>query len=230
MKRSLLVFMLLITCGCATENQSASFSGNPSKFLVQLDQLPSPDFTVYQSVKVVNSDWLVPTLSDKLNQAGFVTATQIWYSRADLTQSSVFSVSNGPSDINATVARFGTATGATLALSLLIQALDMRAGAQPISTGALGDGAHAISQISTLQSAVGDIPDVQITVIWRYSNLINSVVIHGRYGGARLDDALAVAHQQAANELSGGPPQPTLPASTPTATPTTATTPTATPG
>jgi hypothetical protein len=44
---------------------------------------------------------------------------------------------------------------------------------------------------------------VQITVAWRVGNVVNLLVLRGRYGGARLDDALILAHRVTSTELAG---------------------------
>jgi hypothetical protein len=36
---------------------------------------------------------------------------------------------------------------------------------------------------------------VQITLEWRVANIINVLVVRGRYGGTRLDDALTLAQR-----------------------------------
>jgi hypothetical protein len=42
---------------------------------------------------------------------------------------------------------------------------------------------------------------VEITVEWRVNNLLDILVVRGRYGGTRLDDALLLAHRQTVPEL-----------------------------
>jgi hypothetical protein len=70
--------------------------------------------------------------------------------------------------------------------------LDTADGAAAVSTGPLGDEAHADSIV---RSTPGGLQAVQITLEWRNSNVLNLLVVRGRYGGTRLDDALVLAHR-----------------------------------
>ncbi len=79
-----------------------------------------------------------------------------------------------------------------------VSRLDKVTGATPTSTGALGDAAHATTRIATSADGVAAI---EITVEWRVDNLLDILVVRGRNGGTRLDDALLLAHRQTAIEL-----------------------------
>jgi hypothetical protein len=69
----------------------------------------------------------------------------------------------------------------------------------PVSTGPLGEGGHA----TTTQGTVEGVGALQIVVVWRVDNLINSLVAEGRLGGLQLDQILPVAAAQTANERAG---------------------------
>jgi len=139
------------------------------------------DFTVYDAAHPI----------DASASAGFEAASTVRY-----TRTADFATSNGPLDITSTVERFATPSGAADAYKRDLPALDA-ADATPLSTGPLGDAAHADAVV---RDTPGGQQAVQITVEWRVANLLNILIVRGRYGGARLADALTLAHRQTANE------------------------------
>jgi hypothetical protein len=69
----------------------------------------------------------------------------------------------------------------------------------PVSTGPLGDGGLA----TTTQGTIDGVGAIQIIVVWRVDNLIDSLVAEGRLGGLQLDQILPLAAAQTANERAG---------------------------
>lgn len=175
------------------------FSGDPSRFLLRLDQLVSPDFRVYDAAHSLDAAAIATPdagVVRRLQQGGLQAASTVRYSRLVNFDTRDFATADGPLDVISTVERFATTAGATAVYGADIRARDA-SGENPVSTGSLGDAAHADSVV---RDTGGGAQAVQITVEWRLDNLVNILVVRGRYGGARLVDALMLAHRQAANE------------------------------
>ena len=184
--------LILVGCGSAAPALSTA---DPIHYLITIDQLVAPDFTVTSTAAHVDAATLAggdATLASALTTNGLQSAASVEYQR-DVD----FSTSNGPIDIVATVERFGAATKASSAYAATVAHLDSLAGAVPTSTGPLGDQAHAISVVKNTPAAI---PAVEITFVWRVGNLVNIIVARGRYGGTRIDDALTLAGLQTQNE------------------------------
>jgi hypothetical protein len=181
--------------GCGSPAPGA-LRGAAQGYILTIDQLPSPDFTVYQAPAAVGAGWLDKEGAASLGRDGFQQAATVEYYRQV-----ALDTSNGPITVTAAVARFAAAGGAAAAMSLLDTALDHRSGAAVVSTGPLGDGGHAITQMSTLDG----VSVSQIVMVWRVDNLVNSITGQGRFGGITLDDLLTVAHAQTADEEQAGP-------------------------
>ena len=198
MRRAFLVSCVataaLAACGSTGDSASHLLHATPAHYLLTLDQLATPDFTVVQAAHSVDLATLTggdATLQRQVQGDGFTAAASIQFFRqVDLA------TSNGPIEIIATVESFQDADGAHRSYARDAQRRDATRGEVPTSTGALGDEAHADSVVMT---APGGIPVVQITVEWRVANLIDTIIVRGRYGGARLDDALLLAHRMTAN-------------------------------
>ncbi len=180
--------------GCGSAGAPLA-TGNPTRYLITIDQLVAPDFTVSSAATHVTAD----TLADgdaapaaALRTDGLQTAARVEYQRA-----ADFSTANGPLDVVATAMQFASVAGATSAYSSAVRTLDALPGATPTSTGPLGDEAHAISVVKTTTSGLSA---VEITLEWRVDNIVNILITRGRYGGTRLDDALVLAGLQTANE------------------------------
>jgi hypothetical protein len=141
-------------------------TGEAQGYLITLDQLPSPDFTVYQAPAAVGAGWLDAQGSAALGRDGFQQASEVEFYRQV-----ALDTSNGPITVTAVVARFAAATGAASAMQVLDAALDQRPGATAVSTGPLGDGAHAITQMATLNG----VSITQVVVVWRVDNLVDSL-------------------------------------------------------
>jgi hypothetical protein len=184
--------------GCASATAALS-TIDPVHDLITIDQLVVPGFTVTSPSEHV----LAPTLgggdaalTSALDGSGLQSAAQVEFQRGV-----DFSTSNGPLDIVATVERFAAVSGASTSYVAGVRHLDAIPGAVPTSTGPLGDAAHAINVVRTTPGAL---QAVEITVIWRVRNLVNIVVVRGRYGGTRLNDALVLAGLQTRNESRPG--------------------------
>lgn len=189
----MLLFVLALS-GCGSAGAPLA-TGNPTSYLIRIDQLVTPDFTVSSAATHVTADTLAggnSALAAALRADGLQTAARVEYQRA-----AEFSTANGPLDVVATAMQFASVAGATSAYTTGVRTLDALPGATPTSTGPLGDEAHAISVVKT---TTGGLSAVEITLEWRVDNIVNILITRGRYGGTRLDDALVLAGMQAANE------------------------------
>lgn len=185
---------VLALSGCGSGG-AALATGNPTSYLITIDQLVAPDFTVSSPATHVTAATLAngdAAVAAALGTDGFQSAARVEYQRA-----ANFSTANGPLDVVATAMQFASVAGAASAYSASILQLDALSGATPTSTGPLGDEAHAISVVKT---TTGGLSAVEITLEWRVNNILNILITRGRYGGTRLDDALLLAHLQMANE------------------------------
>jgi len=190
--------VVLSGCGSSAAAGPSLSTGDPAHYLVKLSDLPSPDFTVQQAAHAADAAELAnenATRAVRLTQDGLQAGAAVRYFRiVDLA------TANGPIDVVNSVERFATTAGAGTAYAADVQDLDAAVGAAPISTGGLGDEAHAVSLVRTASSGV---QAVQITLEWRVANVVNILVLRGRYGGTRLDDALVLAHRTTTRELAG---------------------------
>jgi len=196
-RRALPVFALVAcVAGCAGSG-SGLYTGNPVRYLIALDQLVEPNFSVSSTAAFVDASALAggdTAVAAALSHDGLHSAARVEFQRAE-----DFSIANGPIDIVATVERFGSDAGASTAYNADVRRLDGGSGATPISTGPLGDETHATSVVKTTS---GGLSAVEITIEWRVGNLINIIVARGRYGGTRLEDVLVLANRQTANEVN----------------------------
>jgi hypothetical protein len=196
-------FVAVVAAGCGQAAAPTVLRGEPSSYLLGVDQLVSPDFTPDISPHALNTDGAAATggTAAQLSAAGFVAgATEEFFRSAG-----ALADANGPLQVDDTVEEFSSSTGAATAYGADVARLNAVAGATAISTGALGDAAHATARTAT--SADGTVA-VQFTVEWRIKNLVDVVVVRGRSGGTRLDDALLLAHRQAVTELGLSTPAP----------------------
>ena len=172
------------------------FTGAPTQYLLTLSQLESPDFSVDKPaasatpIIVAGGD---QEAANQLSDDGFDAAASISFSRTI-----DFGTSNGPIEVIDTVARFAGDAGAHSWFSADSTRRDRGSGEVALSTGALGDEAHADSQVAT---APDGLQAVQITLQWRVANVVVVLQVRGRYGGTRLDDALVLAHKQTSSQL-----------------------------
>lgn len=188
---------LLVALGGCTGSAPGLHAANPLRYLIGIDQLVAPNFTVSSAAAQVDISVFSggdSATATALRHDGLQSAARVEYQRAE-----DFTTANGPLDVVATVERFSGIAGAHSAYLAGVQQLDARPGATPTSTGPLGDDAHAISVVKT---TTGGLVAVEITIEWRVANLVNIIVARGRYGGTRLDDVLVLANRQTANEVS----------------------------
>ena len=191
-----LVLAVLVLGACGSDSPALS-TENPVRYLITIDQLVAPDFTVSSAAAhasaatIANGD---DSLAQALTSAGLQSAASVEYQRGV-----DFGTSNGPIDVVATVERFDSVSGASTAYTVTVRYLDAIQGAVPTSTGPLGDQAHAINVVKNTASGIAA---VEVTIVWRVGNLVNLMVARGRYGGTRLDDALVLAGLQTQNESS----------------------------
>ena len=186
--------MLLVSCG---DSNAPRFTADASRYLLTLDQLESPDFSVDQAAAPVTATALAGNDSKTaldLDLYGFAGAASVSYARTV-----DFATSNGPIEVIDTVSRFDSNEGAHSWFALETRHRDAESGEAPLSAGALGDEAHADSNVAT--TAAG-LQAVQVSLEWRVANVVVLVQVRGRYGGTRLDDALTLAHRQTSKQLA----------------------------
>jgi hypothetical protein len=190
---------------CDGSSSSGIYSVPPLNYLLTLDQLESPGFLVQAPARVLNATQLnvVTGQSAKvLSGNGFRSGASTEFFR----DVGALSVSNGPVDVVTTVESFASSTQSSNQFHADIAARESSSKEQPISTGPLGDEAHADTELAVAPD-LDQTSVIQITLEWRLGNLVNIIVVRGRYGGARLTDALQLAGKQTANELSEGAPK-----------------------
>ena len=187
---------LLAACSGVAAS-SPAVTASPLQSLLRIDQLAHPGFTVYAGPHSESAVDLAGSSSAAagLNADGFSAAATVRYTRQD-----DFTVADGPLDVTSTAERFANADGANSAFSADVARLDAVAGATAISTGPLGDAAHAEQEVRRLPNGLAA---VQYTVEWRVANVVNVIVIRGRQGGTTLQDALTLAYAQVDNEPIG---------------------------
>ena len=187
---------LVALTGC-DESSAPRFTADPIQYLLKLAQMQSPDFTVEIPATSEPAAGFAsgnPTAQSQLTQAGVTGGASVTFSRTV-----DFPTSNGPIEVVDSVAQFTGVNGAHQWFVNDGDRLNKEQGAQPVSTGALGDEVHATTQVAT---APDGIQAIQITIEWRVSNIVALLHVRGRYGGTRLDDALALAHRQTSTHLS----------------------------
>lgn len=202
------VLVIAVTAGCGDAASPSTLHATPATYLLTIDQLVSPDFTVDTpahglSITAVAAGDMAR--AGQLATAGFIGGAAVDFFRA----AGSIAVVNGPVQIGDTVEEFGSAAGAAVSYGSDIARLDAVAGAVAMSTGSLGDAAHATTRVVTDPNS--GVRLVEITVEWRVDNLLDVVVVRGRDGGTRPDDALLLAHHQTVTELGLTTPTP-LPA------------------
>ena len=190
---------LLAACGPAV--QAPGYGRDPQTYLLTIDQLVSPGFVaqappVHQDASAVAHGEAV--VAQRLVHSGLLAAATVSYARTV-----DFPTSNGPVVIIDTVERFASTEGASMSFTADVDARDAMRGEVATSAGMLGDQAHADSLVMT---APDGIAAVQITLEWRVANVVVVLVLRGRYGGTRLEDALLLAHRQTSVQLTGGVP------------------------
>ena len=193
------VIALAALAGVAAACGGASgprFTADPAHYLLRLDQLESADFSVDRAAAPVPPVTLAggdQQAASGLTDDGFDAAASMSFARTI-----DFATSNGPIEVIDTVARFAGDSGAHSWFAADTKRRDSAKGEVPMSTGSLGDEAHADSLVAT---APDGLQAVQITLQWRVANVVVLLQVRGRYGGARLEDALVLAHRQTSSQL-----------------------------
>jgi hypothetical protein len=210
------VCVATVIAGCAQPATPSLLRAAPATYLLSVDQLVAPDFsldTAPHPLAVADVAGTDPSAAQRLTSSGFVAAAGEDFFRPVGS----LALANGPVQIGDTAEEFQSAAGAATVYSADVSRLDAVAGATAVSTGSLGDAAHATTRTAT--SPDGTMV-VEITVEWRVDNLLDILVARGRGGAIRPDDALLLAHRQTVFELGLATPTP-LPAASPrgTATP-----------
>ena len=205
------VALLLAGCGSPA---AAVLHGSPSGYLLPVDALLAPGFSADVAAHPVSAADIAAAgrgTTAVLTAAGLTGAAAVDFFRPvnDL------STSNGPVQVGDTVEEFGNGEGATASYRADVGRLDAAAATTAVSTGALGDDAHAV--VRTNISAAG-VTVVEIIVEWRVENVVDILVVRGRDGATRLEDALALAHRQTVIELGLATPT-VLPARPPSPPP-----------
>lgn len=198
-----------IVAGCGS-GAPATLHAPPATYLLSVDQLVTPDFTVdapAHPLSIADAAGGDTSRAGELASAGFTGAAAVDFFRDPGNIAAV----NGPVQVGDTVEEFASAAGAAVPFGKDIARLDAVAGATAVSTGGLGDAAHATTRLLT--DPVSGVRLVEITVEWRVANLLDILVVRGRDGGTRLIDALLLAHTQTAAELGLATPTP-LPTAT----------------
>ena len=199
-----LALAVLITA-CSASTTSGIYSAPPLDYLLTLDQLESPGFLIQSPARPLSAAQLNAVTGQDakaLRSNGFMASASTEYFR----DVGALSVSNGPVDVVASVEAFANPGQASAQLHSDVAARESSSKEQPISTGQLGDEAHADTEVAVAPD-LDQTSVIQITVEWRLGNLVNIIVVRGRYGGARLTDALQLADKQMGNELSGRSPK-----------------------
>lgn len=172
--------------------------GDPALLLLQVDDLAVPGFTVAEAAHTVGATDLAGSdsaLERALRDAGLRSAASVSYLRPEQ-----LATANGPLDVISTTELFGDAPAAAQAYAATVRHAEAVAGSHAVSTGPLGDEAHA----DTLTATAADQTQViQVTVIFRVNNAIDVLVSRGRLGGTGVGDALILAHHQAKHQGVG---------------------------
>ena len=187
--------LALLTAACGGAG-GPRFTADPAHYLLTLSQMASPDFTVDLPAAPLPATGLAAgdaQAAQQLAGDGFDAAASVSFQRVV-----DFNSSNGPIEVINTVARFAGDTGAHAWFAADTKRRDGQSGQVAMSTGSLGDEAHADSLVAT---APDGLQAVQITVQWRTANVVVLLQVRGRYGGTRLDDALILAHKQTSAQL-----------------------------
>ncbi|HEY6377801.1 MAG TPA: hypothetical protein VI316_01340 [Candidatus Dormibacteraeota bacterium] len=175
-------------------------SAPPAAYLLQLDDLPLPGFTVDSPPAPVAVDGLAggdQLRAARLRADHFAAAAQARYFRPTAD----FANSNGPVDVISTVERFASVSGAGDAFLAETQHQDSAAGSTPLATGPLGDQAHGV----LVTADANGIPVARTVLVWRTANLVSILEVHERLAGSPLAHALAVAAPQVARQGGATP-------------------------
>lgn len=195
---------IIAGCGAAAPAASPLLRGQPASYLLGIDQMVSPDFildTAPHPLGVADISTTNQSAAHQLTAAGFLGASAEDFFR----NVGSLVLADGPVQVKDSVERFASTAGAGNVYRADVGRLDAAPGAVAVSTGSLGDQAHATT--TTAMTSDG-LTAVEITVEWRVQNLLDILIVRGRQGGTRPDDAFILAHRQTVIELGLATPQP----------------------
>ncbi|MHB8718771.1 MAG: hypothetical protein ACYDAC_07760 [Candidatus Dormibacteria bacterium] len=184
---------LLAACGQGAAAERAP--APPVTQLLTVDQLVAPDFSADVPAHAITAAAVTAldgTGAALLQGNGWRGAAQVDFFRQDSNLAQL----DGPVEIQDTAVAFASAAGAHAVFAGDAVHLDSVPGSIAVSTGALGDEAHATQRVVT----VAGVDAVEFTVEWRVGSLVDILVVRGRWGGTRLADALLLAHTQTSTE------------------------------
>jgi hypothetical protein len=194
------VLVALGACACGGGSPVASaprlLGGDASTYLLHLDEIGLPGFHVEEPPRKLTAGDIAgvdTALAADLASAGLISAATVRF----LNPAPRLATANGPLDVVATVELLGSPAGAERIYAARVKHDDAQAGVQALSTGPLGDAAHAVVASAPLSD---EVQAVQYTVTWRSANAVNVLVVRGRLGGFGLSDALSIARRQASRE------------------------------
>ncbi len=198
--------MATIIAGCGATAPAASpvLRGQPASYLLGIDQMVSPDFildTAPHPLGVADITATNQSAAHQLTAAGFLGASAEDFFR----NVGSLVLADGPVQVKDSVERFASSAGARDVYRADVSRLDAAPGAVAVSTGSLGDQAHATTTTAVTSDGL---TAVEITVEWRVQNLLDILVVRGRQGGTRPDDAFILAHRQTVIELGLATPAP----------------------
>ncbi|MBJ7610603.1 MAG: hypothetical protein JF887_14440 [Candidatus Dormibacteraeota bacterium] len=200
---------LIAGCGDSTSGPS-TLRRPPSSYLLTVDQLVAPNFTIDAAAHPLSAADIAA--GDQARATQLATSGLIAGAGEDFFRPAAnIALANGPVQIGDTVEQFATAAGAITVFAGDVTRLDAVPGARAVSTGGIGDAAHATTRLVTVPGS--GVHLIEISVEWRVDNLIDLLVVRGRDGGTRADDALFLAHRQTATELGLATPTPLPPSS-----------------
>ena len=186
----------LAACGAAQGGEV--LLSDPAHAVLALSDLGTPGFTTLEPPHTVTVTVCEAhsNTADQLRQNSLQLCAEARYFRyVDAA------LSNGPIDVSSSVESFPTATSAAAAFAGQAATLTHAAGAEPISAGLLGDDRVAV-ELS--RPGPASLPLVQFSVLWRVADLVAEIVVRGRSGAVRVEDAVLLAQRQTARELTAG--------------------------
>lgn len=202
MRRLALIGLGAVLLGCssatstgATASQVALRTGSPESYLLRLDDLPLPGFTVATPTAALTTADVTggdQVRLDRLHADHFEAGARVRYFRPV----GDFANSNGPVDVISTVQRFAGIAGADDAFVAEVQRQDSASGATPLSTGPLGDEGHG--DLTTANA--NGVTVAQTVLVWRTANLVSVLEVHERLAGSPLTHALTIAQPQVARQ------------------------------
>lgn len=196
--RAAAVLTVAAVSACASAPPEGLLHGDPRTWVTRLDDMSEPGFVVVRAPHEASVDELAggegPAAAE-LRRHGLVAAAEAEYFRPVPR----LATANGPISVIAEAERFADLAGAAAAYEAAVRRHDGELGAEPLSTGPLGDAAHGDA---LPVAGPGGVALVQETVTVRRANAVATVVVRGRLGGVGLEDALHLARLMVERETS----------------------------